>query len=283
MTTSIKFWILILCLGVSLSTGCGPGNEKRPEQMVSKIDGKEMVLVPEGEFIMGTDRVDAENTHMKIGTVKPLYVDQHPERKTFLEDFYIDRYEVTNREFKRFVDETQFVDVPENWEDESFSEGKGDHPATNITWAQASAYAFWAGKRLPTEAQWEKAARGTDGRTFPWGNEYQKGDANIEIDGDRETSAVGAYPRDVSPYGVYDMEGNVMEWTRDWYLPYPGSKFATERYGKQLKVLRGNAFQKAGHYFLPAYRFAFHRTEVDPGQVYENVGFRCVLETAKPE
>lgn len=272
--------IVILCLGVFL-TACG----EKPLQKVkvSPVDQKEMVLIPAGEFIMGTNKTDPENTHQKIGTVKPLYLDQHPERKVTLDAYYIDRTEVTNAEYKRFIEAMQFPDLPSNWKNETYPEGMADHPVIGITWHEALTYALWAGKRLPTEAQWEKAARGTEGFEYPWGNEYVKGHANVGIEDAKGTLPVRSKPQDVSPYGVYDMAGNVMEWTMDWYLPYPGNTHKDQRFGKTLKVLRGNAFQKAGHYFLDAYRYAFNRTEVPPDEFFENVGFRCVMPVPSPK
>ncbi len=234
-----------------------------------------MVLVPAGEFIMGTNLTDPDNTHLKIGTVKPLYRDQHPERKIHLPAFYIDQYEVTNREYQRFLEESGYPDLPGHWDAAQFPEGTGDLPVTNITWREALTYALWAGKRLPTEAQWEKASRGSDGRLYPWGNEYQKGWANIGIDGAKALMAGGSYPKDVSSYQVYDMAGNVMEWTLDWYQAYPGNDYRFSKFGDQFKVIRGNGFQKGGHYFLEAYRYAFYRTEAQPDEYFENVGFRC--------
>lgn len=255
--------------------GCKGETDSLTPIKTSGIDGKEMVLIPGGEFIMGTNKTDPENTHQKIGTVKPLYLDQHPERKVYLDAYYIDRYEVTNREYKRFIDEAEFTETPSHWQDGTYPEGKGDHPVTNITWREAWSYAMWAHKQLPTEAQWEKAARGTAGQLYPWGNTYEKGKANIGIEGARETVPVSQYPGDVSPYQVYGMAGNVMEWTRDWYRAYPENPYRDPRFGKTFKVLRGNGFQKAGHYFLEAYRYAFNRTEVPPDEFFENVGFRC--------
>lgn len=279
--------VLLVCLLVFIPA-CGgkeggfPGG-KRPPAIVSEIDRKEMVLIPAGEFIMGSNKTDPENTHLRIGTVKPLYVDQRPERKATLGDYYIDRYEVTQREYKRFVEATQYAEYPANWVDGEYPEGLDEHPVTNVSWTQAMAYALWAGKTLPTEEQWEKAARGVDGRLYPWGNEYSKGKTNIEIDGARNTAPVGSYREDVSPYQVYDMSGNVMEWTRDWYAAYPGSDYQSSRFGKNFKVLRGNGYQKAGHYFLEAYRYVFNRTEAGPDEFFENVGFRCVLPVAEPK
>jgi len=253
-----------------------------PATQISKIDQKEMVLVPAGKFIMGTDKTDPENTHQKIGTIKPLYLDQHPQRSIDLEAFYMDKYEVTHREYMRFVEATRFNELPSNWVEGKIPEGLKNHPVTNITWREALAYALWAGKLLPTEEQWEKAARGTDGRLYPWGNEYAKGMANMGIDAAKKNMPVGSYPQDVSSYGLYDMGGNVMEWSLDWYLPYPGNDYQSPKFGKKLKVLRGNSFQSGGHYFLEAYRYVFSRTEVDPDDYFENVGFRCVMAVNPP-
>jgi formylglycine-generating enzyme required for sulfatase activity len=247
-----------------------------PPVKVWEKDQKKMVLIPAGEFIMGTNKVDTENKHQQIGTVKPLYVDQRPERRVYLDAYYIDQYEVTNRQYKRFIDETLYPDLPSQWVGGQIPDGLEDHPVTDITWSEAWSYAAWAGKLLPTEAQWEKAARGTDGRLYPWGNEYEKGMANVGVDGARKIMPVGSFPKDVSAYQVYDMAGNVMEWTRDWYRAYPGSDYASKRFGKIFKVLRGSGSQKAGHYFLDAYRYMFYRTEVKADDWFENVGFRCV-------
>ncbi len=276
--TRITISCLFLMTVLLMTQACGKKQAKISAHLTSERDQKEMVLVPSGMFIMGTDKVDPDNTHRTIGTVKPLFLDQHPQKEIYLDAYYIDKYEVTNKEYKRFLEATQYIEDPAHWNEGSFPEGKGDHPVTNVTWTEALAYALWAGKNLPTEAQWEKAARGTDGRLYPWGNEYQKGNANIGIEGDRKTAKVGSYPQDVSPFRAYDMSGNVMEWTLNWYMPYPGNDYKHARFGTNFKVLRGNAFQKAGHYFLEAYRYLIHRTEVAPDQYFENVGFRCVLE-----
>jgi formylglycine-generating enzyme required for sulfatase activity len=225
MFVNSERFVCVFFIVVALLSACERAPGTLSPQMVSEVDGKVMRLVPAGEFIMGTDRTDPENTHLKIGTVKPLYKDQHPEHKVYLDPFYIDEKEVTNLEYKKFIDSTQFPELPGHWEEGSFPEGKGDLPVTNVTWREAFTYALWAGKRLPTEAQWEKAARGTEGRLYPWGDEYQKGWANIGVDGAKALAPSGSYPKDVSPYQVFDMAGNVMEWTSSWYQAYPGNDY----------------------------------------------------------
>ncbi len=277
-----KFIFLFFYIFTLFLSSCGDSFESKSQKMklsalkISQYDGKEMVLIPAGEFIMGTDKVDLEKTHLKIGAVKPLFLDQHPSRKIYLDSYYIDKYEVTNKEYKKFIDSSGYDELPGNWVDGTYKEGTGRYPVTHVTWREALTYALWAKKKLPTEAHWEKAARGTDGRKYPWGDVYKKGKSNMDIDGARELVEVGMYPEDISPYKVYDLGGNVMEWTMDWYQAYPGSTYKSPRYGKVLKVLRGNAFQKAGHYFLEAYRYSFSRTEADPNDYFENVGFRCL-------
>ncbi|MBI1987662.1 MAG: SUMF1/EgtB/PvdO family nonheme iron enzyme [Nitrospinae bacterium] len=146
-------------------------------------DPEEMVLVPAGEFLMGDDR-----------------------RPTHVEAFYIDRYPVTNAQFLRF--DPSHVFPPE----------RAAYPATRwISWYRARAYARWRGKRLPSEAEWEKAARGTDGRLFPWGDRFDPQCCNTKEGGVLGYTAVDRYPRGISPYGCYDMVGNVLEWTADWF------------------------------------------------------------------
>jgi len=276
-------YIFLLLILFPYMVSCGIEDQSRPESpslepvLISKIDNKEMILIPAGEFVMGTNKTDSENTHQKIGSVKPLYLDQQPERRINLEAYYIDKYEVTNREYKLFIDSTQYIDLPTLWKDGSYPEDLANHPVTNITWSEAMAYALWAGKTLPTEIQWEKAARGPEGNIFPWGDKYIKGNANMGKGSLKTTMDVGSNPGDKSSYKVYDLAGNVMEWTQDWYQPYPGSDYKSQRFGKKFKVLRGNSFQKGGHYFLEAYQFLFYRTEADPNDYFENVGFRCVF------
>src|SRR3990172_5037164 len=117
--------------------------------------------------------------------------------------------------------------APPYWTQRAYPEGKASHPVTNVTWYSAGIYCVWAGKRLPTEAEWEKAARGPGGNKYPWGNEYDEKKANL-FKG--KTVPAGSFETDKSYYGVYDMGGNVMEWTDSWYEPYPGATIINKDY-----------------------------------------------------
>jgi formylglycine-generating enzyme required for sulfatase activity len=172
-----------------------------------------MVYVPAGEAILGTDDPDAEE-------------DARPARRAFLPAFYIDRNEVTNAEFARFK--------PTH----VFPKGEERLPATGILYDEAVAYARWAGKRLPTDAEWEKAARGTDGRLYPWGNTYDrtrvaaraKRPTKLPCGGYSRVQPIGSAPKGASPYGCLDLAGNAWEWVSDLYQNDP-----------EKRILRGGA------------------------------------------
>jgi formylglycine-generating enzyme required for sulfatase activity len=174
-----------------------------------------MVLVPAGEFIMGFDKGAP---------------DEQPRRKVMVEAFYIDKYEVTNQEFKAIFKEY------------TFESGKENCPAVGVSWEEADAYARAVGKRLPTEEEWEKAARGTDGREYPWGNNFDPSLCNSAEKPTLGTEDVGKYRGGASPYGCMDMAGNVYEWTSSWYNAYPGNTSIEKDYGQIFKVLRGGSY-----------------------------------------
>jgi formylglycine-generating enzyme required for sulfatase activity len=201
-----------------------------------------MVYVPAGDFIMGSKYGDPDERPMQIATTGA---------------YFIDKYEVSNAEYKKF--DPDFV-IPE---------GKEERAAI-VTWSQANAYAKWAGKRLPTEKEWEKGARGTDGRTFPWGETYD----NTYVVWDRNSSRGGSIAKPESPYGCYDMAGSVWEWTADWYKPYPGNDVPMEQYGEKYKVMRGGS-NFNNHSFIRT----SHRYYVLPEKIAAYpVGIRCVMD-----
>jgi len=232
------------------------------KEQINPKDGAEMVFVPAGEFLMGT----------KEG---PQGKDEQPQRSVTLDDYFIYKYEVTVAQYRRFCEETNRSMPPEpdwKWQDA--------HPIVNITWFDARDYAAWAGATLPTEAQWEKAARGTDGRTYVWGNNYTKNSSHTS---DGKTVAVGLFPNGASPYGAMDMAGNVWEWCADWYDPDyystsplknpPGPATGTTR------VLRGSSWVFNVSYFIRV----TCRNRCIPECKYGDYGFRCVVAAPNTE
>lgn len=159
------------------------------------------IPVPAGEFLMGSPSGVGQD-------------DEHQQHTVYLDAFWIMQTEVTNAQYAKCV-AAGACSAPDNsrWQDAAYA----DHPVTHVDWNQASAYAQWAGGRLPTEAEWEKAARGTDGRTYPWGEETPSATLANCCDFVNDTTPVGSYPAGASPYGALDMAGNVWEWTADWY------------------------------------------------------------------
>ena len=219
-----------------------------------------MVAIPAGEFIMGSDR----------GVERPPHT-------VFVEAFEIDMFEVTNEQFARFVEETGYVTDAEKAGDSmtwrTYAEGKPKHPVVKVSWNDAVAFCKWAGKRLPTEAEWEKAARGTDGRIYPWGNEWDPAKANTKESGYRGTTIVGSFPDGASPYGVMDMAGNVAEWTADWFQPYPGYPGGdpeAQYFGEKYRVIRGGGWFSDKELVRTTARSCSSVTLAN-----DDVGFRC--------
>ncbi|HPZ06677.1 MAG TPA: SUMF1/EgtB/PvdO family nonheme iron enzyme [Candidatus Eremiobacteraeota bacterium] len=206
-------------------------------------DYPDMVFIPAGEFWMGSNSGDPN---------------EYPRHKIFLKSFLIDKFPVTNSQFDKFVRETGAKIV--HWK-RYFKAGTENSPVVNVNFYEAEEYAKWSGKRLPSEAEWEKTARGTDGRRYPWGNNWE--DYPIDTSG---LMRVGTYPERASPYGAMDMSGFIYEWTSEWYYPYP-YKGPYEK-GK-IKVVRGGRSSFA----TCSYR-GFERPD------YRNPsrGFRCVIE-----
>jgi formylglycine-generating enzyme required for sulfatase activity len=226
-----------------------------------KIVPGEMVLIPEGEFILGTDDKD--------------HFAYYPDRKMSLPAYWIDKYEVTNEEYMDFS-------IEENYAGEGAKEGKDwrlfvtaetyYNPVVMITYKDAEAYCKYKGKRLPTEFEWEKAGRGTEGFRYPWGNEWDENRTNTFEAGFDKPVAVGRF-NDVSPFGVHDMMGNVQEWTSSDYKPYKGGKSDPNAAGG-MKVVRGLSYVYRGRMGS-----IYERTAYVPNYL-SNFGFRCAKDAA---
>ena len=216
-----------------------------------------MVFVPGGTFKMGRDDGDEFESPAHEVTVKP---------------FYIDQTELTNEAYQRFIQATG-RQAPTHWVKGLIPEGHEKFPVVNVSWADADAYARWANKRLPTEAEWEFAARGTDGRAYPWGNDWKKEYANAGRGKEGAPVATGRYAFGASPYGALDMCGNVWEWTASDFEDYPGKKGSSILAEAKLKVIRGGAFDVA-----PKRATATYRGAISPDRVPDKTGFRCVRD-----
>jgi len=289
-----------------------------------------MAPVPAGEFTMGSNKEDNAAMWREANALNPygfndrLYADEHPAHKVNLPAYMIDKYEVTNAQYRDFAIATQHT-VPAGWprngynfsskllaslpledlrqiatdrfkldmdvtkmaqpallaELEKIQAARDQLPVTTVTWSDADTYCHWAGKRLPTEAEWEKAARGPQGFEYPWGNNWNPKMINTMSENpDAPYSAVGSFPTDKSGYGVYDMAANVTEWVADWYDAYPGAPASDNKYyGKLQRVVRGG-MTSSGHYdsLSVVFRTA-KRNHLKPYSVLIDVGFRCAKDS----
>ena len=313
------YWLIIILNLMWIGMGCGESlvgekdSGQNEEQLNLEAILRDMVLIPAGEFIMGSP--DGEGAY-----------DEHPQHTVYLDAFYIDKYEVTNAQFKEFIEATGYVTYarqrnkglvwnpkelskrtlraftgvnwqypyawrkneghPNVWENHIVDRGRHfismyldiNHPVVEVSWNDAQAYAKWAGKRLPTEAEWEKAASGTDGRKWPWGNVFDLDIKGITAHANIASNVpmlVDSFPTGVSPYGAYNMAGNVQEWCADWYAadyyahsPKNNPKGPDNGIGR---VLRGGSWRHQKSYQVlstnRAYREPTYRTNF--------IGFRC--------
>jgi formylglycine-generating enzyme required for sulfatase activity len=238
-----------------------------------------MVLVPAGEFLMGS-----EPKHDPCAQDR-----ERPQHTLTLGDFYVARTPVTNAEYAAFVLATDHP-APAHWADGGELDGKADHPVVQVTWYDATAYGRWLadctgkGYRLPSEAEWEKAARGSDGRLYPWGDAWDPPRCNTKESGMGDTTPVTAYEDGASPYGVLDMAGNVFEWTLSlWgtdikvpdyaypYDPWDGRENQGARNGV-LRVIRGGGF-----YYAATYARTTCRLRSYPDYGVKTRGFRLAI------
>lgn len=209
---------------------------------------KNMTFVPNGECLIGfPPQIKIIEELKEKGLYAAWFDNEYPLHTINVKDFLMDKYLVTNEEYQEFEP------------NHTFPEGQERHPATNISWFKAKAYAEWIGKDLPTEEEWEKAARGTDKRLFPWGNEFETTKCNTRLSGITGTTPVDEYPEGVSPYGCYDMAGNVWEWTNSW------------REKDETIIVRGGSWSQQGILPWCAYKYDYNAKEG-----MQNVGFRCI-------
>jgi formylglycine-generating enzyme required for sulfatase activity len=229
----------------------------------------EMVLIPAGPFARGTNAGG---------------YDEQPERQIFLDSFSIDRYEVTNHQYQQFVDATGHrKSGPPSRYAKNMTKMRGvNQPVVYVSWDDAQTYCQWKGKRLPTEGEWEKAMRGTDGRLWPWGQELDWAASNRAHvnDGFEATAPVGSFNRDVSPYGVSDGAGNVLEWVADWYgeEAFRVSEAQNPKgpdHGT-FRVLRGGGYTTTGIDVRIT-----SRSKMVPDFRDETIGFRCATSATE--
>src|SRR3989339_776568 len=237
-----------------------------------------MILIPAGEFFMGSTEKEATEAWRKNdgGYDKEDYLAEYPQRKMVLPDFYIDKKEVSNSDYKMFVDATNHA-APTLWSDQNLN--SPIQPVIGVDWNDADGYCRWLGKRLPTEAEWEKAARGPDGRIWPWGNAWDPAKDNHgmgteygfdESDGYKYTAPVGT-ELGVSPYGALNMAGNVYEWVADDFNAYPeNDKYSQQDFNKGFKVFKGGAYTDGQSDQRPASRIGYQKDYKDV-----DIGFRC--------
>ena len=223
-----------------------------------------MIDIPAGPFTRGSDERLSDEGPQHIATTAA---------------FRIDKYEVTNLQYHAFIEATGHRS-PKHFRNRRFPEDKIDHPVTYVSWDDASAYCAWAGKRLPSDIEWEKAARGTDGREYPWGDNFELSRANMPLRWQAlkqfgDTTPVGAFPSGASAYGVMDMTGNVWEWTASWYTAYPGNTETSENYGQRYRTLKGGSWFDCSFYrcgiSAPVYNRAFFSAKTRN----DSFGFRC--------
>jgi iron(II)-dependent oxidoreductase len=250
---------------------------------------KGMVKIPGGTFHMGTDMVDEELEALNLGLPEPWFVDEHPFHPVKLKNFFLDSHEVTNADYQAYVDANPKIPAPDDWARRNHPQGKANHPVVYVSWHHARHYCQWTGARLPSEAEWEAAARGDDNRIYPWGNTFNLNKANVSTGPfDRgRTRAVGTTPEGNGPYGNQDLIGNVWEWVDADYLAYDGNEDQVEGFSQNFKVMRGLSFEAVGHFMPRDYakvigissRASFRGYDHSTAKL-RDVGFRCAAPRA---
>lgn len=230
------------------------------ERISSNQDAGAMILIPAGQFVMGSPMGEGYN-------------DEHPQHTVFLDAYYIDKCAVTNAQYNQFIDAIGYR-TPKYLTDARYNQS--NQPIVGVTWFDAAAYADWAGKRLPTEAEWEKAARGEDGAKYPWGNEWSSSrcNANLSSNVGQSTVAVDCFPDGASPYGLMNAIGNVWEWCADWY----GGNYAqSSRENPKGHDSGGESVLRGGSWCTTdiEYLRCANRNWFSPDFAFDDAGFRC--------
>ena len=281
MNVNGKNSVFLILIMIILLTSCYKSkpedlediSHRQKEDITSEIDGMVLVHIPSGSFIMGNNNDDA-------------YYDEAPEHEVYLDEYFIDKFEVTNKQYSLCVNAGE-CSLPEIKDFYNYTNYE-NQPVVYVDWEQAKTYCNWAERDLPTEAQWEKAARGIDKRIYPWGNEEPNENlANFYLTSPKSIFEVGSFPDGKSPYGVMDMAGNVWEWVNDWY----GDDYYSETKNNIMNpqgpksgdshVFRGGAFQNTPWIIRTTTRM---QTYLD--RTGRDLGFRCVLninEDNQPE
>ncbi|WP_428262017.1 formylglycine-generating enzyme family protein [Haliangium sp.] len=313
-----RAWVLLLIAALSATAlGCRsaastPPPSSPPEQPTESDtrpaephDADDMVSVPAGTFLMGTPEDELSLIVELCRQINPAptgcnrerliahHRNETPQREVYVSGFSIGRNEVTNAEYERCVseggctardfDRCVFFAGREHVHGGTLDEvqARDDHPVVCVSWEQAAAYCQHAGGALPTEAQWEKAARGVDGRVFPWGNDWNplganwaEGEHTGSVDGYVTTSPVGSFPAGASPYGALDMVGNVWEWVADRYAEDAYAQgAASDPQGPETGT--GRVMRGGGYAAQPLAQRTAKRVPRDPPEAYVNIGFRC--------
>jgi len=241
----------------------------------------EWVHIPSGSFMMGTPHDEVAERIQRYSLQN--FSLENPQAEVYIDGYDISKYPITNQQYREFVDNSGYVSISPllaqyaRQDDQALAH----HPVAWISWFDALAFCQWATCRLPSEAEWEKAARGPDAYRFPWGNHWELGRCNSIEEGNGTTTPVDSYARGASPYGVHDMAGNVWEWTCGWVTThclspkFPGLPGELEEHifpGQHLPILRGGSLGVGQEFVRSAYRYVRY----DPRGRYDWVGFRCV-------
>jgi formylglycine-generating enzyme required for sulfatase activity len=271
-----RITLLSLILSLVLASGAGGA----PQSKTTPPSYSGMVLIPQGAFEMGSRRSLRE-----LDPVSIFQADRHmlgpedPAHEVILDAYYIDLYEVTNADYKKHITATGSKTLPRYWDDSNFNQPK--QPVVGITWKEARAFCRSNNKRLPTEAEWEKAGRGKQPVKYPWGNEAPDKTRVNFSDHIGKTTPVGSYPTGKSDYGVFDLSGNVAEWVRDWHFPeyylFSPKENPPGPDKGHYKIIRGGNWKNNAEDVNLTYRNA-----TVPKARSKTVGFRCAANAPQP-